>query len=532
MPIWLQMPLLEAKIALSTPKGGFMADGSTKGTLPVPKKESRKTQLAMTVSSNLIWQAVNMVCGFIAPALIVGRFGSAINGLLSSVGNFISWLNLLEAGVGGATIAALYTPLARRDFTKISGIVSAAKKFYFRSGVMFSSGIVIMAFVYPWIVRGQVAMLTSALLVLILGITGTSGFFLISKYSVLLIADKKQYIFTNLQALFTVVNRVAMIALIKLGFDIVTVRLTSSLLYVSRFAFLYWYVKKHYPQVDYGASPDTKEISQSRNVMVHQFSGFIIGNTPVALLTFLVDLKEVSVYSIYSMIFGYVNGMIGSFSVGIHAFFGESIQKDSRRKMLLFFRSYETLLYSVSFWFYTVGFILIMPFLSVYTTRMSDANYIRVDYALLFVINRILGQLRVPAAQMISAHGHFKKTQWRALTEMIINTVASIIFTWKFGVIGVLLGRTVSHIYRDFDMIFYNAHLLKTSVLPTFAKIAFFTACALGYAKLSVLVDLSSKSFIEWIIKAVVVALACSLPVLFVIARKAILLKAQRKGQH
>ena len=501
------------------------------GELQPAKRESRKAQLFFTVASNLFLQFVTMVSGFIAPALVISTFGSAVNGLVSSINNFISWLNLLEAGIGGASIAALYAPLARRDFAKISGIVSAAKKFYSRSGVMFSSGIVVMALVYPWIVRGQIEMLTSALLVLILGITGTSNFFLISKYALLLSADKKQYIFSNLQVIFTIANRVAIIVLIKLGFSIIVVKLVSSLIYVSRFVFLRHYVKKHYPQVSYSAPPDTKEISQSRNVMVHQISGFIIGNTPVFLMTFLTTLKEVSVYAVYNMVFAYVNGLIGSFSSGIQAFFGESIQKDSRPKMLLFYGSYETLLYSVSFWFYTVGFILVMPFMGLYTAKMTDANYIRAEYALLFALNGILTQLRVPAAQMISAHGHFKKTQWRALTEMIINTVASIIFTWKFGVIGVLLGRTVSHIYRDFDMIFYNAHLLKTSVLPTFAKIVFFTACALAYVKISTLVDLSSKSFIEWIIKAVVVAIACSLPVLFIIVRKALKLKAMRKAQ-
>ena len=508
-----------------------MAEGE--GELQPAKRESRKAQLFFTVASNLFLQFVTMVSGFIAPALVISTFGSAINGLVSSVNNFISWLNLLEAGVGAASIAALYAPLARRNFAKISGIVSAAKKFYFRSGVMFSSGIVLIALVYPWIVRSQIEMLTSALLVLILGITGTSGFFLISKYSVLLIADKKQYVFTNLEVIFRIVNRISIIVLIKLGFSIIVVKLVSSLLYVSRFVFLYWYVKKHYPQVDYAAPPDVKEISQSRNVMVHQFSSFIIGNTPVFILTFLVNLKEISVYAVYSMVFTYVNSLIGSFSGGIQAFFGESIEKDSRSKMLLFYGSYETLLYSVAFWFYTVGFILIMPFLGLYTAKMSDANYIRAEYALLFALNGILNQLRIPAAQMINAHGHFKKTQWRALTEMIINTVASLLFTWKFGVIGVLLGRTVSHIYRDFDMIFYAAHrLLKVSVFPTFAKIAFFTLCALAYVKLASFVDLHCNNFIEWIIKAVVVALACSLPVLFVIVRKALKLKAQRKRQH
>ena len=74
----------------------------------------RKKSVLLTVSSNLFLQFVTVICGFILPPLIIVHFGSAMNGMVSSIKQFISYLNIVEAGVGGAAIVALYKPLAEK----------------------------------------------------------------------------------------------------------------------------------------------------------------------------------------------------------------------------------------------------------------------------------------------------------------------------------------------------------------------------------------------------------------------------------
>ena len=68
---------------------------------------SNKKLIFLTVVSNLSLQVVTALCGFVLPPLVICTFGSSVNGMVSSISQFIAYLNVVEAGVGGASIAAL-----------------------------------------------------------------------------------------------------------------------------------------------------------------------------------------------------------------------------------------------------------------------------------------------------------------------------------------------------------------------------------------------------------------------------------------
>ena len=79
-------------------------------------------------------QIVTIAFGVILPKLFIVSFGSEVNGLLSSVTQAFVYVNLLEAGVGTATLQALYGPIARKDQ---HGICSPSS--FFRSGIRLQS---------------------------------------------------------------------------------------------------------------------------------------------------------------------------------------------------------------------------------------------------------------------------------------------------------------------------------------------------------------------------------------------------------
>lgn len=481
---------------------------------------TRKKELFLTVASNLTLQIANAVCGFILPPLIVRTFGSSVNGMVTSITQFIAYLNLVEAGIGAASIAALYKPLAEENQTKINGILSAAKKFYFRSGFIFSAGIVALAFVYPLISGGEVDKLTSALMVLVLGISGSAEFFLIGKYRVLLTADKKLYVISFLQSAAMILNTTVAVVLIKTGFGILAVKLSSSLVYLSRFFVLSFYVRKKYKFVSFTSEPDTKEISQSKNALVHQISGFVVFNSPVIILTIFCGLKEVSVYSVYALVFTAINNIMTSFSNGLQSFFGESLVKDSSERLRKFYSVYETSFFTAMFWLYSCAFILIMPFMRLYTAKMSDADYFRPALAALLVVSGILTNIRQPGGQMINAAGHFKKTQWRSLTEACINIFSSVLLTLKLGIYGVVIGNICSSLYRGIDVVVYtNRHILMQKSAESFVKIALLAIVFAAAVFLVRRIPFVYGSWLRWILNAFLISILCALPLLWVLFR-------------
>ena len=100
---------------------------------------------------SLIYQLVLIVCGLLVPRLIIRTFGSSVNGLISSITRFLSYIVLLEAGVGGVVRAALYKPLAEQNVNSISSIIKATEKFFKVIGLIFLLYLFIIALLFPFI---------------------------------------------------------------------------------------------------------------------------------------------------------------------------------------------------------------------------------------------------------------------------------------------------------------------------------------------------------------------------------------------
>lgn len=466
---------------------------------------SRKKEMLLTIVSNLSLQFVTAICGFILPPLIIKTFGSPVNGMVSSITQFIAYLNLVEAGVGGASITALYKPLAQENSEQRNAILSATAKFYNRSGIVFTILILVLAFLYPMIVGSQVDRIQASLMVLVLGITGAAEFFLIGKYRVLLTADKKVYVISLVQMLALVLSTAAAVFIIKIGQGIVIVKLVSALIFLLRYIVIFFYVHKHYTDVDFHSKPDNQAINQSKNVLVHQIGKLIVYNSPVVIITIFCSLKDASIYAVYAMVFSAISQLLGSFCNGMQSFFGESLIVDSIDYTRKFFSKYETIFFLVEGWIYAMAYLLILPFMKIYTVDMTDAVYLQPRLAIMFIIVGVLNNLRTPANQLINAAGHFKKTQWRSIIEAIINVVFSCFITLRYGFIGVLAGSICSGIYRCTDMIVYTSRNVLLSFhlcFVTLIKILIFIVFFICQVLLIQLVHFSVCSYFQWILLA------------------------------
>lgn len=144
---------------------------------------------------NLVAQLVAVVCGLILPRLILVNFGSEVNGLTSSITQFLNYITLLEAGVGGVARAALYKPLAEANTEKISAIVVAVEKFFQKIAKIFIVYMLILAFVFPRIAKSSFDYLYVASLVSIIGISTFAQYYFGITYQMLLQADQRKYIY-------------------------------------------------------------------------------------------------------------------------------------------------------------------------------------------------------------------------------------------------------------------------------------------------------------------------------------------------
>ena len=78
-------------------------------------KTSRTKSAILNVFFNLCYQVVNTVVNLLIPPMIMTKFGSVINGLVSTIKQILSYVQLLGAGISESTVVSLYKPLSEKD---------------------------------------------------------------------------------------------------------------------------------------------------------------------------------------------------------------------------------------------------------------------------------------------------------------------------------------------------------------------------------------------------------------------------------
>ena len=106
--------------------------------------------------STAINQVIIIASGFITPLVMLNYYGSEVNGLVTSVSQFIVYFNLVEVGLSGASIYALYKPLSEKNIKGINSIISASNKFYIKAGFIFLGLVISLAFLYPFFIATKV----------------------------------------------------------------------------------------------------------------------------------------------------------------------------------------------------------------------------------------------------------------------------------------------------------------------------------------------------------------------------------------
>ena len=455
---------------------------------------------------SILAQIVTLLVGIIVPRLFILNYGSEVNGYINSINQIFVYVALLEAGVGSAAVFSLYAPVGRGDRNKINGILSATHRFYTRTAFIYLAITFVAAFLYPLIVKSSLSYPLMVGIFLINGGSGAIAYFFHAKYKLLISVDGRSYVVSAISSVYQIVLSVGKAILLICGCHIFLVQGLYLVLSLGQSIMFSIYVKKTYPWLNLNVIPDKESISKSKNAMVHQLSGLIFNNTDVLILTFVCNLKVVSIYALYKTMVGLVGTLISHFSSSINFKLGQTFK--DRPRFLRMFDAFETFHITLTFSVCTVAYLFLLPFLKLYTEGM-DANYLLTYMPLLAISVEILSYIRLPSQSVISFAGHFKETQWRSVAETSINLFTSIVLVilfetlWSNGIYGVMIGTVLALLYRSNDIIIYaNKHILGRSPKKTYLICLTNFSISLLFILLFNCVNLKLNSYFNLIITA------------------------------
>lgn len=455
----------------------------------------------------ILAQLLTIAIGIIIPRLVLINLGSESNGLLSSVGNILTYMSLLEAGVGTATLQALYKPCAINDQLSVNRIMAATDYFYRRTGKVYLLIVLVITVVYTFVVKTDLSRLDVFIVVLLSGLSGVISYFFQGKFKIFLSAEGKSYINTNIVTIVHVAASFMKAFLLYAGFGVVAVQISAFTFNLIQMLLYQIYMKRHYSWLNMEVRPDFDAINQRNAVLVHQISGLIFSNTDVLLLTVFVGLKEVSVYSMYAMIYGMVKSMAVVLYESYTYALGQSFNTN-RKRFIRMFDAYEVLTMMITFSLYCICRIMMNPFLMLYTSGVHDIQYVDPYLPWLFAIFYLLHNGRISSSTVINIAQRFEETQWRSVLESIINVSVSVICVIRFGIYGVLMGTIAALLYRTNDMIIYASHILERSCLITYKRwilnISLFIGLSIGIDKFTI----PAGDYIQLLLSAVVISIA------------------------
>ena len=92
----------------------------------------------------------------------------------------------------------------------------------------------------------------------------------------------------------------------------------------------------------------------------------------------------------------------------------------------------------------STAYVLILPFVRLYTRGVNDVDYIYQILPLLFCLVQLLSWSRNVAGNLTGVAGYAKQVSYASLIEAFTNIVFSVILVFHFGIVGVLIATVIA----------------------------------------------------------------------------------------
>lgn len=484
----------------------------------------RTKKVFINLLSSVFLQMVSIVVGLIIPKLIIATYGSTLNGLISSTNQIIGYFGIIEGGVAAAAGASLYKPFVDNDHTRINNIMTAVKKFYQKTGIIIGVIVTFLCIIYPLTINNQITFTKASIIMIMLSVISVLGYLVFNKYNMILVTDQKHYITLISSAIVNLLICITQMVFMLTKMSVIFVVLVVPILSLVRLFIIRGYIRKNYPFLNYHGEPEYQGISQKWNALSMNISQLCKVAIPIVVLSLMYDLRVVSVYTVYSLLFHVGSSMLEISGNSITAIFGNVVAKENHEIIKRSYDISETLTVIVIAILSGCFFCLTKPFIQVYVGNVSDISYSAPMLTISFIINEAILNLRFSPKISIKAVGKLKEARNSGLVEIIMCSILTPLCCFLFGYQGVLFGSILSGFIQTIYLTKVSyLKILNEPIRDLYKKIivnALFLI--LGILTVKQFVQYPVNSYIEWFIYAAITGVIITL---FVIIGNLIFLK-------
>lgn len=384
-----------------------------------------------------------LALGFVVPRVIMTHYGSDVNGFTNTMSQIFSYLALIEAGITGSTSVQLYKYIKDDNKSGMSYAMSVSRRYYRRIAKIYFLIVVVLSFLLPFILHTEIDYWTICFYMIFEGLTSVVSFYSVSLCQTFLNANGKAYIVNYIALLNKFMQYSVKIVLSFIGVNIAFIQIGYFGVSLLQLIIYSVYMHKHYDWIDYGAAPKEAKLPDRNSFLVTEIAYTIFSSTDMIVLSIFLTTSYSSVYSTYNMVFLAVETMITSVYNSIKYNLGRTYHQNLECYCHLH-DLYNSIFIGICATLMCVTYILMLPFIKIYTEGVTDINYMYQYLPLMFCLVRLLSRSRSVAGNISGIAGYAKPVSYVSLLEAIINVVLSIILVNRFGIYGVLFATLVA----------------------------------------------------------------------------------------
>ena len=400
-----------------------------------------------------------------------------INGLFTDILNVLA---LSELGVGTAITYALYRPIAEKNIEKQKSLMQMYKLFYrVVAGIVLAAGLLVIPFM-DLLIKNQ-PKVDHLILIYLMYLANSVVSYLLTYKRTLIEAHQMSYICVLYQTFFLVVqNIIQMVVLVTTKNFILFLGILILCTFFNNLCISYK-ADKLYPYLkDKQIKPLEKKEKQGiyRNIkamLMHKVGNVVVNNTDNLLLSSMVGIVSVGMYSNYYLVIGSVRQVLNQAFQGITASVGNLGVEESRVRVKRIFE----VAFFIGQWMFGFAAICLFEVLTPFVELSFGSKYVfQTEITLVLCLNFFFTGMRQATLVFRDSLGLFWYDRYKALAEALINLAVSIVLGWKLGVAGIFIGTLCSTVTTSLwvEPYMLYKHRLQAKVHTYFFKYGMYCA--------------------------------------------------------
>lgn len=407
----------------------------------------RTYKMKKNVTANIIMFILSMVMSFLARTIFIKTLGEISLGLSSLYTNILSMLNLSELGLSTAIGFSLYKKLADKSYEEIGSLMTFYKKVYRIIGIsILIVGLMLLPFLHNFIKDSNVQ---NYQLIFILYLLDVVVSYFVCYKDVLLESDQNGYTALKVKFFSMLLMYTAEIIILLTTENFVLYSLVFLITNNLGKILLNLYISNKYKYIDFNSSKSiskndkTNLVLNVKAMIFHKIGEYLVNSTDNLIISKMINLATVGLYVNYLSLVSILKSLISTVYGAIISSVGNLIVTESDDTSLKTFKLTEF----VSFLFGGLFTICFYNCANSFVEIWIGNKYVLSDLIVLIIsINFYLYCMLLPVNSFKSAAGLYDVDKYYAILQAVVNLIVSIVITHFYGLIGVLIGTTVSYI--------------------------------------------------------------------------------------